>query len=183
MTPRFAVALNALALYAIALILAVAFYFQIVLGELPCPLCMLQRIAFIALAIGPILTLRFGPRPRHYAMAIIAAVLGAAIASRQILLHIGPADPGYGSALLGYHFYTWAFISFAVAVLASAVVLLFDGQFEPMSKPLKLAPLESGAIWLVLAMAVLNVASAFLECGFGACPADPVHYQLLHAAF
>ena len=74
---------------------------QIAYDELPCPLCLLQRVAFTALAVGPVLTLRHGPRPAHYGLVIIAALMGAAIAARQILLHIMPGDAGYGSALLG----------------------------------------------------------------------------------
>ena len=42
MTRSLAVALNALGLYAIALVLAAAFAAQLLLGELPCPLCLLQ---------------------------------------------------------------------------------------------------------------------------------------------
>jgi len=101
-----AVTLNALALYAIALVLAVAFAAQLLLDELPCPLCLLQRIQFAMLAVGPILNVRFGPHPSHYAVALLAAVVGASFAMRQILLHIMPGDAGYGSALLGYHYYT-----------------------------------------------------------------------------
>jgi disulfide bond formation protein DsbB len=41
MTRAFAVILNALGLYAIALVLAAAFAAQLLLHELPCPLCLL----------------------------------------------------------------------------------------------------------------------------------------------
>src|SRR3954470_11092409 len=129
MTRTFAIALNALSLYALALIMAAAFAAQLLLHELPCPLCLLQRIQFTALAIGPILNIRFGPRPSHYALALLAAAAGAAFSTRQILLHIMPADPGYGSALMGYHYYSWALIGFAAAVVLLAAMLLFDRQF------------------------------------------------------
>jgi disulfide bond formation protein DsbB len=59
----FAIALNALGLYGIALVLATAFAAQLLLGELPCPLCLMQRIQFAMLAAGPVLNVRFGPRP------------------------------------------------------------------------------------------------------------------------
>ena len=52
MTPANAMKLNAVALYAISAVLLVAFYFQFELGELPCPLCLLQRVAFTALAVA-----------------------------------------------------------------------------------------------------------------------------------
>src|SRR6478672_5808482 len=124
MTRALGVTLNALGLYGIALVLAAAFAAQLLLNELPCPLCLLQRIQFAMLAIGPILNVRFGPRPSHYALSLLAACAGAAFAGRQILLHIQPGDVGYGSAFLGYHYYTWAFIGFAVAIILIAIVLL-----------------------------------------------------------
>ena len=131
MTRSFAITLNALGLYAIAAVLAAAFAAQLLLHELPCPLCLLQRIQFAMLAIGPILNIRHGPRPSHYALSLFAAIAGAAFATRQVLLHIMPGDPGYGSALLGFHYYTWALIGFSVAIVAIAVILLFDRQFKP----------------------------------------------------
>ena len=87
--------------------LAAAFAAQLLLHELPCPLCLLQRILFAMLAIGPILNIRLGPRPSHYALSLLAAVAGGRLSTRQVLLHIMPGDAGYGTALLGYHYYTW----------------------------------------------------------------------------
>lgn len=182
MTSRFAIKLNALALYAIGAILLAAFYFQIVLEELPCPLCMLQRVGFVALALGPVLTLRYGPRPSHYGLVLIAGIAGAGIAARQVLLHIMPGDPGYGSEILGYHFYTWAFVCFVVAIAASAVMLLFNEQFEREAAPPAPGLFEAAAVWLVIAVTLLNAGSAFLECGFTFCPADPVTYELISPA-
>ena len=130
MTQTRAITLNALSLYAVALVLAAAFAAQFILHELPCPLCLLQRILFAALAVGPILNIRFGPRPSHYAMSLLAAVAGAVASTRQVLLHIMPGDAGYGSALLGYHYYTWALLGFIAAIVLLAAILLFDRQFE-----------------------------------------------------
>jgi disulfide bond formation protein DsbB len=182
MTRSLAVTLNALGLYAIAFVLLVAFAAQLVLHELPCPLCLLQRIQFATLAVGPILNVRFGPRPSHYAVSLLTAVAGAAFAARQVLLHVMPGDPGYGSALLGYHYYTWAFIGFAVAIIAVAVMLLFDDQFRDDGKPQPAGAFARAAVWLVIALTALNVISTLLECGFGACPDNPVAYELLKRA-
>ena len=181
MTPRIAVLLNALGLYAISVILIEAFFFQLTWHELPCPLCLLQRVAFTALAVGPILTLRYGPKPSHYGVTIIAALAGAAIAARQILLHISPGDSGFGSPILGYHFYTWAFIFFVVAIAACAALLLFNRQFSEQDRAPSLGLFEVAAIWLVIGATLLNAASALLECGFDFCPSNPVGYELLRS--
>ena len=100
---------------------------------------------------------------------------------RQILLHIMPGDPGYGSALLGYHYYTWAFIGFAVAIVATAVMLLFDRQFadDGGTPPDAVGAFARTAVWLVIGLTVANVISTLLQCGFAACPGDPVAYELL----
>jgi disulfide bond formation protein DsbB len=179
MTRSMAVTLNALGLYGIAFVLAAAFAAQLWLSELPCPLCLLQRIAFALLAVGPILNVRHGPRPSHYAVSLLVAVAGATFASRQILLHIMPGDPGYGSALLGYHYYTWAFIGFAAAIVLIAAMLLFCHQFDSDGKAPETGAFARTAVWLVIALTALNVLSTTLECGFGACPDNPVEYELL----
>ena len=176
-----ALMLNTLALYALAGVLVAAFAMQFALDELPCPLCLLQRAFFCALAIGPILNLRYGPHPLHYGLSMLAAIAGAAVSVRQILLHILPGDPGYGSAILGYHYYTWAFIFFAAALLAIAVMMMFERQFEPGDEP---QPEAAGvlAVWLVIGLTLANVASTVAICGFTACPDNPVVYELFSAA-
>src|SRR5260221_6891513 len=115
MTQTRAITLNALGLYAVALVLMAAFAAQVVLHELPCPLCLLQRVLFATLAIGPILNIRFGPRPSHYAMSLLAAAAGAVASTRQDLLHILPGGTGYGSALLGFPYYSQALHRFIPA--------------------------------------------------------------------
>lgn len=180
MSPAVAVRLNALGLYAISGVLLVAFYWQLAYDELPCPLCLLQRVAFAALAVGPILTIRHGPKPQHYGLIVIGALLGAAISARQMLLHIMPGDPGFGSPLLGYHFYTWAFLGFAAAILAAGVMLTFGKQFAPSAAPPPAGPFERAAVWLILTLTVLNAGSVLVECGFSSCPSSPVRYELLN---
>jgi disulfide bond formation protein DsbB len=183
MTRSLAVTFNALGLYGVALVLAAAFAAQLWLNELPCPLCLLQRVAFALLAIGPIMNVRFGPRPSHYALSLLAAAIGATVAMRQVLLHVMPGDPGFGSALLGYHYYTWAFIGFAAAIVLIAAMLLFDGQFaDAETTPMPAGAFAHIAVWLVIALTALNVVATLLECGFGACPDNPLEYELLKRA-
>jgi len=131
MTPARAIILNALGLYAIALVLIAAFAAQLILHELPCPLCLLQRVLFAALAIGPILNIRFGPRPSHYALSLFAAVAGAVASTRQVLLHIMPPDPGIGSTLLGLHLYTWGIVTFVVVFAGCGFYLLVSDELVP----------------------------------------------------
>jgi disulfide bond formation protein DsbB len=180
MTRAHAITLNALSLYAVALVLAAAFAAQLVLHELPCPLCLLQRILFATLTVGPILNIRFGPRPSHYALSLLTAVTGAVVSTRQVLLHIMPGDAGYGSALLGYHYYTWALIGFIAAIILLAALLLFDRQFENFdTRSFARDAFAQTGVWLVIILTMLNVVSTLLECGLKACADNPVVYELL----
>jgi uncharacterized membrane protein len=92
-----------------------------------------------------------------------------------------PGDPGYGSALLGYHYYTWAFIGFAVSIVLIGAMLLFDRQFEAAGEAKLASPgaFAKVAAWLVIGLVALNVVSTLLECGFAACPDSPIDYLLL----
>jgi disulfide bond formation protein DsbB len=180
MTPPLALRLNALGLLAISAVLLVAFADQLLLHELPCPLCILQRAAFVVAGFGLVLNLRFGPWPSHYGFMIIGALAGAMIAGRQILIHIVPGTGAYGDAFLGLHFYSWAFVIFMLIVLGAAVMLWFDGQFasgETVAK--RLTGLSLAAFVLFMLLALGNGVSTVLECAGGLCPDNPIGYLLL----
>ena len=176
---RIFVWLNVAALFAICIVLLAAFAFQFGRHELPCPLCILQRIGFAALAVGPILNLRYGARPGHYAITLLAAVAGAGVAMRQVLLHIAPGDPGYGTPFLGFHYYTWAFILFSLAIVLSSFALLFEEQFDRALQAAPLPGMAAVSVWLVIVLTAANFLNVFVECGFSQCPDNPVRYDLL----
>ncbi len=171
--------MNTLVLAGLCGVMGMALAWQLIYDELPCPLCLLQRVGFLLAGIGVILNLRFGPSPLHYGMIILSALGGAAVSGRQVLLHIAPGDPGYGSLFLGLHFYTWALILFIALIAYAGVMLLLE---RPASGPLPaLRPraLVAVLMWLFLVLAAANLLSTVLECGLGPCADDPVRYELL----
>jgi disulfide bond formation protein DsbB len=172
--------INALALLGIGLVLAAAYAFQLALDELPCPLCLLQRVAFAAIAFGFLLNLRYGIRASHYGIVVLAALFGMAVSGRQVLQHIVPGTGAYGSAFLGLHFYSWAFVLFAATVLATACLLLV----QPRNGGEGAAPgiLPRLAIILAIALTLANAATTFVECGPVECVDNPVRYWLFDKA-
>ena len=174
--------LNALALLGCSAILIVAFWYQLHLGELPCPLCLLQRAAFAAAGLGFALSVRFGPRPAHYGIVILSTLVGAAVAGRQVALHVVPGTGGYGSTLMGLHFYTLALIAFVGLIGVIGVFLLADGAVRPDSQGERGAG-GFGTVCLVLFLGVVlaNAVSTAAECGGGLCPDDPTRYEALDA--
>lgn len=171
--------LNGLGLLAVSAVLAAAFFEQFARGELPCPLCILQRAGFCGVALGLALNLRCGPRPSHYGVAILSALVGGVISTRQVLLHIAPGDAGYGDPLLGLHLYTWALLLFFLIAVGCSILLLFDRQFETPEAKTPLPALGVAAFALAALLVLGNGVSTVLECGGGLCPDNPTEYQLL----
>ncbi len=168
--------INVIDTFAIIVILLVAFFFQFAYHELPCPLCLLQRVGLLLISIGFVMNLRFGFKARHYAFSLLAAVYTAAVSMRQILLHIEPASGAYGDPFLGLHLYTWVFIVSIIYIVWTAFVLMFSNQFklsykEPTSKSLKI--LITAVFVLLIILCFANAATAFFECGLHQCPDNP----------
>lgn len=171
--------LNALALLGIVGVLAMAFGMQLVLHELPCPLCLLQRAAFIAVGIGFLLNLRFGSSPAHYGVVLASAVAGAAMSLRQVLLHIVPGTGEYGSALFGLHLYTWGFVGFAATILYVAGLLFLEARAARLPAGPRAGTLSTPASWLFVLLVAANLVSVLLECGVGPCDDNPTYYHWL----
>ena len=182
MTLLHARTLNALGLLGCCAILLVAFGYQFARGELPCPLCLLQRAAFAASGVGFALNVRFGPRPSHYGIAILSAIAGAAVAARQVALHVVPGTGGYGATLFGLHFYTHALIAFMALIGAVGVLLLVADRVRP--EPLigrGAGTFGTACLVLFLGVVAANAVSTAAECGTGLCPDDPTRYEALDA--
>jgi disulfide bond formation protein DsbB len=169
--------LNALGLIAISGVLLVAFAEQIFNGELPCPLCLLQRVGFVIVGAGLALNVLCGLRPAHYGVMLLGAFVGAAVALRQVALHIVPGTGGYGDPILGLHYYTWAFVLFAVVVAGAGLMLLLESQFSDTRRDR--SGLGRIAVGLFALVVLANGISTVLECGGGLCPDNPTSYQLL----
>lgn len=186
MTPGLSRTLNALGLLAVCGVLIAAFAYQFALYELPCPLCLLQRVGFVAVGFGLALNLLYGARPQHYGIMLVGAIYGGSVSIRQILLHIVPGTGHYGSPVLGLHYYTWAGIVFFLIILGTAIMLLFPGQFDGArdrrpDHAFGGSVLAKGAFMLLAAVALANVVSTFLECGPGVCDDPPLDYKELDA--
>lgn len=172
--------LNALGVFAVCIVLLAALYDQFAHHDLPCPLCLLQRVAFVAVLCGLLLNVIMGPKPNHYSVMIVSAFFGAAVALRQVSLHVIPPDPGYGDPFLGMHYYTWAFLVFAAIILGTAIVAAYSTQYHKQRFIGFTAQngLGKAAIALAVGVVAANVVSTFAECGPGQCPDDPVSYWL-----
>jgi disulfide bond formation protein DsbB len=187
LSPEIARVLNFLGMMAMIGILLGAYGYQFWYRELPCTLCLLQRVAMMAVAVGAAMNVMLGPDPRHYGVCLVSAVFGIAISIRQSLLHINPyfdttagkptlsasANPAFGQAVMGLDLYVWGVLIFGIVILSVGIVLLFRDQFRPtQQEPAWLPRLAGIGVGILFAVAALETLTTFLECGFGDCPND-----------
>lgn len=173
--------LNVIEIFGVAFLILMAIFFRFYYGELPCPLCLLQRLGVLLIAFGFMLNMRFGFRSSHYGLSLIAAVFTAIVAGRQILLHIVPGSGSYGQPFLGLHLYTWNFIIAVLFILYIAILLTMEKQYRNLvmfSSPVFQYIIHI-AFYLLLILTVLNVISAFFICGLAKCPDFPRAYQFI----
>ncbi len=177
---------SAVEIFGICLMVSAAFFFQFIMHELPCPLCLLQRLGLLGIAFGFLLNAHYHVRPSHYSLSLLAAVLTAFISLRQIALHI--TDPiGYGSTLFGFHMYTWVFILSLSAIIYIALIISFEHQYELHKNKQEISEGHNGKVRvfthiifaLFITLITTNLLSTYFECGLSQCTDNPTHYLAL----
>jgi disulfide bond formation protein DsbB len=163
-------------LLAIAFILIAALVMQFVFSELPCPLCLLQRIAFLGMSFGVILNLRIGYSIRHEGLTMIMTILVLIISVRQTLLDIYPR-PGHqyiGTAIFGLHMPVWSIVFSMLFLLAYAFRFSILGYGDYLSRArTELNPtiqlISTILIWVIISICAINLLSSFVQCGLASC--------------
>ncbi|KWB77688.1 hypothetical protein WL40_33190 [Burkholderia ubonensis] len=178
--------IDLLALYGVNAVLLVAFYFQLVHGELPCSLCNLQRVAFVLFGAGLLLNLwGENPSPTNYALSAIGALVGSLIGLTQMFLHVLPGTPPYGGAILGMHMYTASYVALTASIIYCVLMLAFQARLQMInvgtpSSDSRRPPIVKLAVVLFAVLVVGNLVSVFIETGFHSLYSDPQHYHLLY---
>ncbi|MGF7157315.1 disulfide bond formation protein B [Bartonella heixiaziensis] len=176
---HFIIFVNVLGLLGLSAVLLVAFYYQLVKFELPCPLCLLQRVGLILAGCGFLLNIHHRVKNTHYSMVILGCMVTSVIAARQVFLHITPDDLGYGSTFFGLHFYTWAFIVSVLCIFAVVFVMILSEVPYTFKMFSSFSVLSKVVSFLFVFLIAANLVSTVLECGSGQCADDPVRYELL----
>lgn len=165
----------------LAAILAAAMVLQFAGGEIPCPLCLLQRVAMFGICFGIVRHVRTGFDTRNVGLSLVWTLFLLLVSVRQVLLNI-VARPGHaypGSAVFGLHMPVWSVvIAFAVLLAFAALLALFDGEALRAAPPSPvLRRLGAIAGLVVMALCLVNLAAVILQCGLGAC--HTTGYKLL----
>jgi disulfide bond formation protein DsbB len=175
--------LNDLFLFAMMLtmaaVLTTAMVFQYYGGEIPCPLCLLQRVAMFGICYGVILHFRHGFSARNDGISMLFALFLLIVSARQTLLDIYPR-PGHsyiGSAVLGLHMPVWSVVIAVAVLLAFAIkfAVLGGEHLRNREPPPALGRVARLLCLYVVAICLINLVSVLLQCG--ACHTS--EYRLL----
>ena len=165
-------------------ILGASLFIQIVYKELPCPLCLIQRLGILGICFSIILDLKYGLHIRNDAIGNLFAYFTALVAMRQILLHIVPNTGAYGMMVMGLHLYTWSFIVVMIYLFTSLLFSLDERQYGHTNQMITKIRKKKIVGFLIpicclatILIALLNVILVFLECGITQCPDNPVKYK------
>ncbi len=149
--PRY---LNLLGFLLCAAMMAYALYAEHVLYLMPCPLCILQRIAVISLGIVFLASAIHDPqgygRKIYAALLSIAATAGAIVAGRHVWLQVMPEDqvpacgPGYDYIIESFPF-------------SEALALIFAGSGECADIDWHFLGLSMPA-WVLISFIVIGLA-------------------------
>lgn len=157
----------------LAAILTAAMIMQYALGEIPCPLCLLQRFAMFGCCFGLVQQLRSSNSERGSGISLIFSIVLLVISVRQTLLDIFPR-PGHdyvGSAVFGIHMPVWSvFIAVALLLGIAIRLALFGGtcatregagsHIHRLAKMLQL---------YVVFICAINFISVVAQCRMGEC--------------
>ena len=116
----------------IAGVLSAAMFMQYARGELPCPLCLLQRAALLGVCFGIMLDFRHGFSYQNTGFSLLFAIFLLIVAVRQTLIDIYPR-PGHeyiGTAIFGLHMPVWSIVIALCLLIAYAVKLAAIGGNE-----------------------------------------------------
>jgi disulfide bond formation protein DsbB len=158
----------------IAAILTAAMVMQYGHGEVPCPLCLLQRAAMFGVCFGLMQNFRHGFSDRNLGYSLLFSAFLLIVAVRQTLLDIYPR-PGHeyvGSAVLGLHMPVWSVLIATALITAFAIKLCMIGTEDGAKPPERTSAIGRLATLLslyVIALAIINFGSVVVQCGLGQC--------------
>lgn len=161
-----------------------AMFMQYYWHELPCPLCLLQRLAFFGIGYGAMLQLNTkNPNIKYKSIGIILIfiLILEIVGVRQSLLDICPR-PGHewiGSAVLGLHLPIWSFLLGLLLTLGIAIDFMFlqSNNKSTLDHYPKLYKFAKFLAVILILMLLENLISIYIQCDLGQC--HTFSYKLL----
>lgn len=150
-------------------------------GDSPCILCWAERTSMALIALTGLFVVRYGPRPRYLAMAVLLGAWGTFMAIRHSALHLArDIGQGFSTSIFGVHTYVWAWVIHVTVLAVIGVLLLFVRELAPVEGAKSPSRAGRFAMGLFMVVVAANALQAFASTGpppwFG--QGDPVRLSL-----
>lgn len=161
------------AIFLAVFVLCMAMYHQYFMGEIPCPLCLMQRVAFLGFAYGAMMQFMGSHRLRYVGVSLFFVFVLMVISLRQSLLDIchTAGHVWVGSAIMHIHMPIWSFIIAVGLLFFIAFDLMFitrEYNNNIMEYPL-LRSIFNIMVILMIVISAINFLSTFVQCGLYNC--------------
>jgi disulfide bond formation protein DsbB len=171
--------LNAIIVLAILIFTLVMLALQLIINELPCPLCLLQRFSFLAIAFGFLLNLRFGLRASHYGVILFSSLFNAFVALRQIAISFYQTGE-FQSSLFGLRLSIWSFgISILLIIFTCSILSLERKDEKILSSRSYWKSITASLFAMLMFLIFIYAVTAFVQCGFSPCTEHPLPHKLV----
>jgi len=164
-----------LALIIVSVSLSITMIIQIACHQIPCPLCLLQRLGLLGMGVGLISAFRRDYSPAHIGAVMVFSLYLLMVGVRQSLNNI-VARPGHhwiGGTILGLHLPVWAVITaFGLLLLCAAALLVAPRSAQPFSAEKACPLIHRLGVFMSACLIMLcgmNLLMVFLQCGVGIC--------------
>ena len=154
-------------------ILTTAMYMQYMMGEIPCPLCLLQRLVLFLIAFIIISICQNGYSLRKSGFLILFTLYLLIISLRQSLLDIVQRfrHEWIGSTLWGIHLPVWSFIASLMIILSYSMkfILISPNKLSSLKEKTPYRWLSNSIRFISLytfILLIINFISIILQCGF-----------------
>jgi disulfide bond formation protein DsbB len=135
-------------------------------GDSPCILCWAERTSMVLIALVGLFVVRYGPRPRYLAMAVLLGVWGTFMALRHSGLHLArDVGQGFSTTIFGVHTYIWAWVIHAIVLAVIGVLLLFVREIVPTGAAGQPSRAGRFAMGLFVVVVAANALQAFASTG------------------
>ena len=161
-----------LTLALVSIVLTVSLVLQFYFKEMPCPLCLLQRLAFFGIAFGLILALRLEHKMRYIGYSMLFAFYLVVVGARQSLINIiaRPHHTWIGGTIFGLHLPVWSVIIGMFFLLLFILYFIFMPQRLMVVKHDTFTNRVSNVLSeFIILLGIISLVAVIVQCGASIC--------------
>lgn len=142
---------NVIGILGLGIAVGIGLWIEFWHGQKPCPLCYLQRVAMMGIALSLYWNLAFSFKIHHYASALFWNLFGMLVALRHLAINVCKEPKATSFFFFSLRIYTWSFMVFSLSLLGiCSLLFLYKSSEERASSCVRLV--VGGALLIILSV-------------------------------